>query len=66
MMRKLICTIFGHKMPTGYGGDVPYLRVGGEATDGTGRRHLYMSGICPRCNEFYPIANVHVPERKKL
>lgn len=59
---KILCKIFGHKLPEGYCGAPPYLRVKTVIIDGIGRKHAYMECACARCGEKYNVANVHLPE----
>lgn len=61
MIAKLICKLFGHAPLTraGWAGGVGYAQVSSSTTDGIGRGHLYLKARCPRCDEDYPICNVH-------
>jgi len=59
---KMMCEILGHKLPTGYCGSRPYLRVGNNIiTDGIGRRHASLYAFCDRCQEEYHVASIHLP-----
>lgn len=60
-MTTLLCKLFGHKMPTGYGGGLPYLDKRQSVLDGMGTEHWYLYGDCSRCGETYDIAKVHGP-----
>jgi len=61
---KLLCLLFGHKLPTGYAEGRPYLRLVESVTDGIGRRHANLYVKCDRCNEDWHVANVHLPGRE--
>lgn len=68
-MPKLLCNVLGHKLPTGYCGAPPYLRIGTNIiTDGIGRRHASLYALCDRCDEEYHVASIHLPndEKKEL
>lgn len=59
---KLRCQLFGHKMPVGYCGGNPYLKIWTIVTDGINREHAFLEAECPRCGEKYTVAMVHLPQ----
>jgi len=65
MNNKTLCKWFGHKLPLGFGGGRPYLRILTTIIDGIGRKHAFLYGECPRCREEWNVANIHLPMVKK-
>ena len=67
----ILCSIFGHKKPEGYAGR-PYLSDFAGLTpdfenpwrDGTGRGHVQLYALCPRCRKRYYYASVHTTNPK--
>lgn len=56
-MRKLICAIFGHRLPS-------FLRLREtryEGTDGLGKEHYAVLQRCARCRQRFVVAYVSAP-----
>jgi hypothetical protein len=58
---SLLCRLFGHGVPDGYGTDAPYGSLIGGARDGIGREHWSVRVNCPRCGDRYVLAKLHGP-----
>ena len=58
---SLLCKLFGHKLPQGWAGGVPYLNARGGGTDGIGREHWWLYAECGRCGRNHHFASVHGP-----
>lgn len=58
----LACKLKGHQIPLGYGSVRPYLELKLNGVDGCGTRHATLWGECPRCNERYHVASIHIPK----
>jgi hypothetical protein len=61
MFGRLLCWLFGHKLPKGYAGGRPYLEPYGGSVDGIGREHWRLYARCPRCEQKWHVVNVHGP-----
>ncbi len=59
---NLFCKWFGHKLPKGWSGGAPYLKVRTIVTDAIGQRHAFLDSRCSRCHKEFHVANLHLPE----
>ena len=59
---NIICRIMGHKFPSGYSKDVPYLKIKNIISDGIGRKHAFLYACCDRCGKDYHVAYTHLAE----
>lgn len=59
---NFFCKHFGHKIPTGYAGGIPYGDTMYFGTDGLGVEHYQVCLKCTRCGKGFPVVNFHVPK----
>lgn len=66
MGTKILCRLFGHKVPKhGYYLNAPYFRRGhSRVTDGIGRIHQSLSANCVRCEKPFDFGYIHDYKRE--
>lgn len=63
----LLCWLFGHRLPSGYSGSPPYLKIRKwSPIDGIGRIHLGFEAECSRCHQDFEVGNFHLHHLKDI
>lgn len=56
-----LCQLFGHKVPEGWHGGIPYLMPDLDTVDALGTQHCSLNFRCTRCGERKTLAYFHLP-----